>query len=275
MPLTLTLHTPSAIPLEVDAIVLETVRAQSPGDVARTLIQHGNRDVPLGEFFHVSGSAADDYTLVWQGDLAKVKRIGERLSAGTVRVEGNAGMHLGAEMTGGEILVDGNVADWCGAEMHGGRIVVHGNAGHLAGAAYRGGLRGMTGGEILIHGDAGHETGYSLRRGTIAVAGCIGDFAGVRMLAGTILIGRTSGIRHGAGMKRGTIAFLDTASGFDPLPTFRSTGPYRPIFLRLLLRQLQAAGFPIPAGADRAAYERWCGDMIELGKGELLVRQAV
>lgn len=275
MPLTLTLHTPSAIPLEVDTVVLETVRGQSADDVQRTLIQRGNRQAPLGEFFQVSGSAADDNTLVWQGDLTKVKLIGNKLSGGTVRVSGDAGMHLGAEMTGGEIIVEGNVADWCGAEMHGGRIVVRGNAGHLVGGVYRGGHKGMTAGEILIQGNAGNELGHGMRRGLIAVGGDVGDFAGVGMIAGTILVGGSGGIRHGAGMKRGTVAFLNAASGFDPLPTFRSTGPYQPTFLRILLRELQAAGFTAPDGAADATYERWCGDMVELGKGELLVRQAV
>ncbi|MBL8850572.1 MAG: formylmethanofuran dehydrogenase subunit C [Planctomycetaceae bacterium] len=274
MPLTISLHTPSAIPLEVDAVVLETVRGQSADDVKRTLIQHGNRQVQVGEFFDVQGSAADDNMLVWQGDLAKVKRIGTKLTAGTIRVEGNAGMHLGAEMQGGEIVVEGNVADWCGAEMHGGRIHVRGNAGHLVGAVYRGGHKGMTGGEILIHGDAGDEVGHGIRRGLIAVAGSIGGFAGVGMIAGTIVVGSGGGNRHGAGMKRGTIAFLNPASGFEPLPTFRSSGPYQPTFLRLILRELQSAGFAVPAGAAHATYERWCGDLVELGKGELLVRQA-
>ena len=275
MPLTISLHTPSSIPLEVDTVVLETVRGQSADDVKQTLIQRGNRQVPVGEFFHVHGSAADDNTLVWQGDLAKVKLIGTKLTTGTTRVEGNAGMHLGAEMSGGEIIVDGNVADWCGAEMHGGSIRVRGNAGHLVGAVYRGGHKGMTGGEILIHGDAGNEVGHGIRRGLIAVAGNIGDFAGVGMIAGTILVGSSGGIRHGAGMKRGTIAFLNAASGFDPLPTFRSSGSYQPTFLRLILRDLQVAGFAVPDGAADATYERWCGDLVELGKGELLVRQAV
>src|SRR5690606_14419537 len=105
MPLTISLHTPSDIPLEVDSVVMETVCGQSPDDVQRTPIQRGNRQVPLGEFFNVAGSAADDRTIVWQGDCSKVKLIGSKLAAGTVRVEGHAGMHLGAEMSGGEVFV--------------------------------------------------------------------------------------------------------------------------------------------------------------------------
>ncbi|MBX3439793.1 MAG: hypothetical protein KF861_20045, partial [Planctomycetaceae bacterium] len=116
MPLNLSLRSPSSIPLEVDTVTLETVREQSLADVQATLIQRGNKQVPLGEFFDANGSAADDETLVWQGDCSKVKLIGARMGHGTVRVEGNAGMHLGAEMTGGEIVVTGNSGDWTGAE---------------------------------------------------------------------------------------------------------------------------------------------------------------
>lgn len=274
MPLTLTLRHPSTVPLEVDAIRLEEVRAQSPDDVLRTLIQRGNKQVPLGEFFTAAGSASDDETLVWQGDCSKVKLIGAHLSRGRVRVEGDAGMHLGAEMTGGEILCTGNAADWLGAEMKGGRITVLGNAGHLIGAAYRGGRQGMTGGEILVHGQGGNEIGHTLRRGLIAVAGNVGDAVGVGLIAGTIVVGGEAGIRHGAGMKRGTLVFLQPGPSLDVLPTFRPACLYQPVFLQLYWRRLAALGFPLPEGLAASRYRRYCGDLLELGKGELLVRVA-
>lgn len=274
MPLAITLHTPSSIPLEVDSIRLESAREQSADDVLRTLIQRGNQQVPLGEFCSASGSARDDETLVWHGDCAKVKLIGAQLTRGTVRVEGTAGMHLGAEMTGGEIVCTGDAADWVGAEMHGGRIIVQGNAGHLIGAAYRGGRRGMTGGEILIHGNAGNEIGHTMRRGLIAVAGSCGDAVGVGLIAGTVLIGGAPGIRHGAGMKRGTIVFFNPGPDLDVLSTFRAACTYRPVFLQLYLRRLQSLGFPIPPEYATSRYQRYCGDLLELGRGELLVRCA-
>lgn len=273
MPLVITLHTPTSIPLEVDSIVMETVRAQSPDDVKRTLVQRGNKQVPLGEFCDVTGSAADDAEIVWQGDCSRVKLIGTKLTAGRIRVEGDAGMHLGAEMTGGEIVVHGNAADWVGAEMHGGRIHIHGNAGHLVGAVYRGGRKGMTNGEILINGDAGNEIGHAMRRGLIAVGGRAGDFVGVGLIAGTVLVFGEPGIRHGAGMKRGTIGLFAGGSP-DMLPTFKYACTYRPTFLRLYLRHLAALGFAVPEGCLDAAYRRYCGDFLELGKGEILVREA-
>jgi len=272
MPLIIRLKTESLIPLEVDTVRLDVVRTQSTDDVLRTLIQHGNRQEPLGEFFSVSGSAADDNELVWEGDCSRVKLIGTGLSDGRVRVEGNAGMHLGAEMTGGEIVVNGNASDWVGAEMHGGRIHVRGNAGHLVGAVYRGGRRGMTGGLILIDGNAGNEIGHTMRRGVIAIGGSSGDAAGFNMIAGTVLLFGESGIRPGAGMRRGTIGLLGPHRPPDVLPTFRPSGRYRPVFLRFYLAQLRSAGFAVPDDCGDAVYQRYCGDFLESGRGEILIR---
>ena len=274
MPLELAIQTPSSIPLEVDTVQLDAVRTQSPDDVLQTLIQRGNKQVPLGEFFSATGSAAEDETIVWQGDLAKVKLIGARLASGTVRVEGTVGMHLGADMTGGEIICNGNAADWVGAEMKGGRITVHGNTGHLVGAAYRGGRRGMTGGEILVHGNAGNEVGHTLRRGLIAIGGTCGDAVGVGLIAGTVLVFGEPGIRHGMSMKRGTIVFFNPGDSLDILSTYRRCCTYRPAFLRLYLRHLQAQGFPVPEECLTSRYHRYGGDLLEIGRGELLVREA-
>ncbi|MSR56170.1 MAG: formylmethanofuran dehydrogenase subunit C [Planctomycetaceae bacterium] len=273
MPLTLTLKQLTAIPIEVDGIRLETVREQSLDQIRATRVQYGNKQPTLGEFFDASGSAADDNHLVWVGDCSKVKLIGTNLTQGTITVEGHAGMHLGAEMTGGEVVCEGNAADWVGAEMKGGRIRVRGNAGHCVGAVYRGGRRGMTGGEILISGNAGNEIGHTLRRGLIAVGGQAGDAIGFNLLAGSIFIFGAAGIRPGAGMRRGTIVFF---GGEAPpmLPTFKYACTYRPDYLRVYLLHLKRNGFAVPDDCLNAAYRRYNGDFLELGKGEILVRQA-
>jgi formylmethanofuran dehydrogenase subunit C len=269
MPLVLTLVNPSPIPVEDDSITLPAIRERAADDVLRILVQHGNRQVPLGDFFRATGSAADDATLVWQGDCAKIKLIGSGLAAGRILVEGNAGMHVGADMTGGEIEVRGNAADWVGAEMKGGRIRIRGDAGHCVGAGYRGARRGMTGGEILIDGNAGNEIGNTIRRGLIAIKGEAGDAVGFNMLAGTIFIFGDAGIRHGAGMRRGTIGLF----GENPppvLPTFKRAGTYRPQFLAVYFQHLQRMGFAIPEHLLNSPVHRYSGDLLELGKGEIL-----
>lgn len=272
MALTIRLREKTSIPVEVDSIRLDQVRTQSASEVAATLVQYGNRQVPLSQFFDVDGSAEDDSEIIWEGDCSHVKLIGANLSSGKIRVEGNAGMHLGAEMTGGEIIVNGNSGDWTGAEMHGGRIHIHGNTGHLVGSVYRGGHRGMTGGEIIIDGDAGNEIGHAMRRGLIAIGGRSGDAAGVSMIAGTILLFGEAGIRPGPGMRRGTIVFFDGAAAPDVLPTFREAGNCRPTFMRLYLQHLKSVGFRVPDDAAAASFRRFNGDFLELGKGEILVR---
>ena len=153
MPITIRLHTESSIPLEVDSLQLSTIRELSVEQISKTLLFRGNEELPCGDFFDVSGSAADDNTVVWQGNLQKVKLIGCHLTDGTVRVEGHVGMHLGAEMRGGEIIVNGNAADWVGAEMKGGRIRIHGNAGHGGcGAEFRQPLRPIRIDRVFDHG---------------------------------------------------------------------------------------------------------------------------
>jgi formylmethanofuran dehydrogenase subunit C len=275
MPLTFTLRQPTAIPIEVDSIRLEVVRAQSLDQIRATPVHYGNQRPALGEFFDVAGSAAEDEHLVWIGECAKVKLIGAGWKTGRVTVEGNAGMHLGAEMRGGEVAVHGNAGDWVGAEMQGGRIHIHGNTGHCVGAVYRGGRRGMKGGEIFIDGDTGNELGHTLRRGLIAVRGNAGDGIGFNMLAGSILIFGTAGIRPGAGMRRGTIGLLGSAPAPPLLPTFKFAGTHRPEFLRVYLLHLRRHGFPVPDECLSSAYRRYSGDFLELGKGEILVRLPV
>ena len=271
MPLTITLRNKTSIPVEVDSIQMDTVSTQSVDEVKATLVQYGNKQRPLSDFFDVAGSAADDQTIVWEGDCSHVKLIGTYLAAGKIHIEGNAGMHLGAEMTGGEITVSGDAADWVGAEMHGGRIHVQGNAGHLIGAVYRGGHRGMTGGEILINGNAGNEIGHSMRRGLIAIGGETGDAPGVAMIAGTVLVFGETGIRPGPSMKRGTIAFMGKEAP-EVLPTFKFTGVCQPVFLLPYLKHLKSLGFPIDDDLMTASYRRYNGDFLELGKGEIFAR---
>jgi formylmethanofuran dehydrogenase subunit C len=274
MPLTLTLRQPTSIPIEVDTVRLETVRGQSLDQIRATPVQYGNKQPTLGEFFDAQGSAAEDDHLIWAGDCSKVKLIATGLTSGRVTVEGNAGMHLGAEMTGGEVVCTGDAADWVGAEMKGGRIRIRGNAGHCVGAVYRGGRRGMTGGEILIDGNAGNEVGHTLRRGLIAIGGQAGDALGFNLLAGSIFVFGAMGIRPGAGMRRGTIALFDPNAP-PMLPTFKYACTYRPDFLRVYLLHLRRLGFAVPDSALTSAYRRYSGDLLELGKGEILIRQAV
>jgi formylmethanofuran dehydrogenase subunit C len=257
----------TSIPVEAECITPDNLAGKTPAEIRPLPVQHGNAPAPLGEFFSVEGDAGDQEVVV-EGDCGRVKWLGAAMKSGRLTVRGNAGMHLGAEMTGGEIQVHGHAGDWVGAEMRGGRIHVHGDAGHLVGAAYRGGAVGMRGGAILIEGKAGNEIGGNMRRGLIAVGGPTGDFPGVSLIAGSLFLFGQPGVRLGAGMKRGTIAVCGGTPAL--LGTFRYDCVYRPVFLAVYLRQLRAWCFPVEERYFGGAWKRYSGDLVELGKGEML-----
>jgi formylmethanofuran dehydrogenase subunit C len=107
-----------------------------------------------------------------------------------------------------------------------------------------------------------------MRRGFIAVGGDTGDFPAVSMIAGSVFVFGQPGIRPGAGMKRGTLAVFGGAPQL--LPSFRYDCDYRPVFLRLYLRQLRAWGFPLEDRFGEGTWRRYSGDLVALGKGEVL-----
>lgn len=270
MALSFTLKQTSPIPLEVEGITPDQLVGKSVAEIEKLEMFHGNVKTPLGEFFRIEGDSADQVHH-WHGNLEGVHWLGTKMTSGKVEVHSNIGRHVGGEMRGGEIVVHGNAGDWVGGEMHGGLIRILGNAGHLVGSAYRGSPKGMTKGTILVHGNVGNEVGHSMRRGLIAIGGNSGDLMGMNMLAGNIFVFGNGGIRHGAGMKRGTIAFL--GSEHPPvLPTFRKSATFKPDFLQVLFRHLRHLEFPIAQELFTSAYDLYCGDLLDGGRGELLLR---
>lgn len=259
-----------AIPVEAEAISPDRMADLSLADIRRLPVAQGNALRPLDEFFTVDGEP--DEVIRVEGDCASVKLIGRGMTRGRIEIDGNAGMHLGAEMRGGEIIVRGNAGDWSGAAMRGGVLRIHGDAGDLLGAAYRGSDKGMRGGVIAVTGNAGNETGCAMRRGLIAVGGAAGDFTGAMMIAGTVMVMGAIGRRTAAGMKRGTIV-LGNGDGAPPLllPTFGFDCAYRPPWIEIYLRQLEALGLAVPRRLREGAYRRYSGDLTQLGKGEILV----
>jgi formylmethanofuran dehydrogenase subunit C len=270
MSLTLSIRAKTSIPVEIEGIVPDRLHDKSLAEIERLAIYHGNRKLGLAELFSVSGDASDGRIDV-EGELSGVHMIGHGMNRGEIHVHGTAGRHVGGEMSGGRIKVDGNAGDFAGCDMHGGLIHVAGNAGHKIGAAYPGSKKGMTDGTILIGGDVGSEVGASMRRGTLAVGGSCGDAVGFNMIAGSILVFGSCGARPGAGMRRGTIGLFGTTPA-RLLPTFRAAGRFRPLFLRLLFRELAHLGFPVDLGLLASELLLSHGDLVALGKGEVWMR---
>jgi formylmethanofuran dehydrogenase subunit C len=260
------------VPVEIEGFTPDWACDKPLAEIEKYTIFHGNRRLPLAEMFGVSGDAADKQ-FHFEGDLWGVHWIGAGMTSGQIHIHGRAGRHLGSEMAGGQIVVDGDAQDWAGAEMHGGRLRIRGSAGHQVGAAYRGSAKGMTGGTILVHRDAGDEIGHSMRRGTIAVGGAAGDAIGYSMIAGTVMVFGKSGRRAGAGMRRGTIGLF----GPHPaalLPSFRYGATYRPDVVRLMLQSLRDQEFPLDDSLWSAPLDIYHGDLLESGRGEILLRAA-
>lgn len=269
MSVRLELRQATTLPLEVEGILPREIGGKSLADIERLPILCGNRPAVVADFFRVTGDTADAF-LIWSGDLSRVHWIGAGLDGGTILVEGNAGRHVGSRMRAGRIEVTGDVSDWLGGELRGGELIVRGSAGNLVGSAYRGSARGMTGGTLLVHGDVGDEIGWGMRRGLLAVAGRAGDLIGCNMRAGSILVFGACGVRHGAGMRRGTIGLLGSTCG-PLLPTFRSACQGRWEFLRLVDRALRQYAFPAPRPAGDVTVTLYHGDLLEGGRGEILL----
>jgi formylmethanofuran dehydrogenase subunit C len=265
MTLRLTLREEPAVPLEAEALCPDRLAAASRAEIEALPVWHGNERTRVGEFFAISGAGNDVRV---EGDLSRVKFVGAGMTAGRLTVAGNVGMHAGAGMRGGELHVEGDAGDWAGAGMRGGTLVVRGSAGRQLGGVYPGERAGMRGGEIVVYGDAGAQAGAGVRRGLIAVAGRVGDAAGLRMLAGTLIALGGLGPRAGAGMRRGSIVTMAPAT---PLATFVFSCIYRPPFLRLYLRRLRALGLAVSDEQLDGRYARWCGDGLELRRGEILI----
>jgi len=266
--ITLTLTRQPTVPLEAEVISPDATALASHAEICALPVFHGKRQCRLDEFFEVDGERSDHVLL--RGDAAKVKWIGRGMTRGSIRVEGNAGMHLGAYMKGGAIEVTGNGSDWIGAEMKAGSIHVRGNAGGQIGAAYRGSLQGMRGGLIRIGGGAGLEIGMRMRRGLIVIEGKVRDFAGLQMKGGTICLMRGAELRTGAWMIRGTIISLEPV---PLLPTFAYACESNPVVMRLLAQKLKRIGLELPCDEHAGRYRQYSGDFSVPGRGELFVWQ--
>ena len=232
----------------------------------------GNGRAEVGELFEVSGDG-EDGQVAFEGDLRSVRELAGGMASGRVVVRGDAGDGLGAGMMGGSIEVEGSAGSWLGAEMGGGTIRVGGDSGDFAGAALPGSRVGMRDGLILIDGSAGEDVGLAMRRGLIAIGGRSGDGLGRGMVAGSIFGFGAVGRYPGAGMKRGTLGLFGLEDPDRPglLPTFESSGSFRPPVVTIYLRRLRSLGFAVPEAAFARPLRRYNGDRVAAGRGEVLV----
>lgn len=253
-------------PALVEGLAADRFATLSEHDIARLPASHGRHRCQLGDLFDIRGGYASQVRL--EGALDSIEGIGEAMAGGELVLDGNAGARVGMGMSGGRIDVLGNVGDDAGVAMTGGTIHVRGSAGDRLGAMRPGASRGMSGGEILVQGSAGSDAGARARRGLIVVCGNVGPAAGRHMIAGSLVVfGRTD---DGAGMgnKRGTLVAI---GGITVPPGYAYACTFSPPHLLLTLRYLQRR-FEVAVDEQvlRGRYRRYCGDVGQPGKGEIL-----
>ncbi len=262
----LTVRVPLRQRADCVGLLPSTLAGLSAAQIAKLPLLWGHVRVPAGEVFDIS--AGDPSTLVFEGDTAKLDRVGAGLAGGRIVVTGNCGAWAGAGMRGGMIEIHGDADHHAGSAMAGGELSIAGSAGDFIAAPATGELRGMRGGRIVVDGDAGDRVGERMRRGQIIVHGAVGSYAGVQMSGGTLLVGTGTGAAPGYGMRRGTM--LLARGPAELLPTFADCGEHTLGFLELLRRDLP------PRSAERLGFKarlrvrRWLGDAAVAGVGELL-----
>jgi formylmethanofuran dehydrogenase subunit C len=258
-----------------DSLILD-IRSLQPGNLSglsRREIEKlplflGNRAIRLGEVCKVKHTAIQEEVLVLEGSTGRLAYAGYKMAGGKLLIAGDSGNATGAGIQAGEILVEGSAGDCLGMGMEAGLIHVRGDAGDWCGAGEWGKTIGMCGGTILVDGNVGSQAGSGMRRGLVAVSGNAGDFAGARMLAGTILIAGKVGSGAGIGMKRGSLL----AGKVDRLlPGFDPGGHSDDEWLRIYSVHLRKMGFIVPEHWQGSIAQRFMGDILELGKGEIIV----
>ena len=257
---------PPAAPIDASCLCPDRLAGRERPEAERLPIFVGRSHVPLADLFQVSGDAGE--TIEVEGDLSSFARVGASMTRGSLVAHGAVGPRAAAGMRGGVFLIEGAAGDYAGEGMTGGLLRIRGDAGDHLAAPVPGSPRGMNRGAILVGGNAGRMAAMRMRRGLLAVAGDLGEGAACGMLAGSLFV--FGKVARGAGglMKRGTILAF---GGMDPLPTFSPAGTFRLAFLEIFFDGLEAAGFPVPARARHAPYQRHVGDASGGGVGEILV----
>jgi formylmethanofuran dehydrogenase subunit C len=278
MPVTISLGNPLDLPVEAETLIPGALAGLALPEIRKLEVYQGNQTLSLGEIFTVkgrTGKTAGSTEIVLQGDLRKVKRIGQGMDGGLIRVEGSTGMYLGAEMVAGRIHVTGSVDSWAAAEMKGGNIQIEGDAADYLCAGYRGSWEGMNGGRVYVGGSVGREMASHLRRGFIAVKGNVEAPAAARMMGGSIIVVGNMKDRVGIQATRGMIFVLGSIESI--LPTYKFSGSSEREFVNYYLRYLQSKR-PDFLEHSVGSEERWIkflGDFAEEDTwAEIYVREA-
>jgi formylmethanofuran dehydrogenase subunit C len=198
------------LPIEAENISPDKFSSMELEDISNLILWRGNKQLSLNDLFKITAdnwmpTKAEKININLVGDLHSYKRIGQKMTNGSITINSSIGMHCGFQMSGGKIIINGNADDFAGSNMKGGEIIVKGNAGHYLGGSTRGDWRGMSGGKIFVHGKVGNECGVWMRNGLIEINGDANMFLGMHMHRGLIIVNGNVIERAGAEMTGGTI----------------------------------------------------------------------
>ena len=218
-------------PIEVDSLTPDKIAGKNKEEIEAVKVWWGNRQENTGDLFDVSIVTEEflllrevekpsEVKIIFEGDLSRVKHIGDGMKGGEIEALGNVDMHCGAMMEGGRVTVKGNADCWAGREMRGGELVIEGDAADNLCAMYRGEMTGMTGGKVTVEGNAGECVGQYMTGGEILIKGNADVLAGYAMRGGRIVIEGDAAI-PGADMIKGEII---VKGDVEMLPSFKYVG---------------------------------------------------
>jgi formylmethanofuran dehydrogenase subunit C len=248
------------VPVQAANISPEIFKGKDAAEIANMPLTEGNRNLKIGDLFDIIQDSAETPNITINGDVSKVKRIGQGMKAGEIVINGNVGMHTGEKMTGGKITINGNAGGWTGSDMKGGLIEIHGDASDYLASPYRGTNTGMKGGMIIVDGKVGSDVGCYLHGGILKIAGGAGRYLGYHMTEGTILVDKQCDTRAGACMTGGKIVITGTIEEVMPTFTIDSVKP------KVKIDDTQSAAGP---------FYVFLGDLSEHGTGKVFVNKAL
>ncbi len=244
------------VPVVAEQITPDIFKGKSITDISDLPVFEGNRQLTLKDLFKIEESTAETPSITINGNVEKVKRIGQGMKSGEIVINGNVGMHTGEKMAGGKITVNGNAGGWTGSDMKGGLIEVHGDGSDYVASPYRGSSTGMKGGMIVIDGKVGSDVACYLHGGVVKIKGGAGKFLGYHMSDGAIFVDNKTESRVGACMTGGKIIVAGQIEEVMPTFTIDGTKP------KIKVDDTQTATGP---------FYVFLGDLAENGTGKLFV----
>lgn len=257
--ITLTPKRKFEVPVQAACISPDVFKGKTLAEIGDLPVTEGNLPLKLSDLFEIKEDNADTPSITINGDVGKVKRIGQGMKTGEIVVNGDCGMHTGEQMAGGKITINGNVGGWTGDNMKAGTIEIHGDAGDYLASPYRGSSTGMKGGLITVDGKVGSDVGCYLHGGVLKIKGGAGRFLGYHMSEGTILVEKQSETRAGACMTGGKIVITGTIEEVMPTFTIDSIKP------KVKIDDTQSVAGP---------FYVFLGDLSEHGTGKVFVNKA-